>query len=375
MATKRDYYEVLGVSKDASQDEIKKAYRKLAKKYHPDLNKDPDAPKMFEEVQEAYDVLSDDNKRAQYDQFGHAAFDQNGGPGFNGGFGGFNDVDVSDIFSQFFGGGARRRQPEGPMRGNDKVIRIRINFMDSIMGTKVEIPVDYDETCTHCNGTGAENGTAFETCPDCHGTGYVTTRSQSFFGVVEQKSACPHCHGTGKVIKKKCSHCNGQGYKHVSSKLQVTIPAGIMDGQQIRVAGKGEHGYNGGQSGDLYIVVQVQGDKTFRRDNNDIHVTIPVSIIDLILGTTLTVPTVYGDCDVELKAGTKVDSVLKIKGKGVKSSRPYVNPGDEYIHLDVIVPTKISDEQKTLLTKFNDIESKKAGKDNIFNKFKKKWTK
>lgn len=380
MAEKRDFYEVLGISKSASQDEIKKAYRTLAKKYHPDLNKDADAPKKFEEVQEAYDILSDEKKRAQYDQFGHAAFDQNAGAGGFNGFNGFNgfgqDVDVDDLFSQFFGGGSsRRKQQNGPMRGNDKVIRIRISFMDSIMGTKVEIPVEYDETCTYCNGTGAENGTSFDTCPDCNGTGYVRTRSQSIFGVVEQKTACPRCHGKGRIIRNKCSHCGGNGYTHISSKIQVNIPAGIQDEQQIRIQGKGEHGYNGGESGDLYIVVMVQTDRNFKRDNLDIHVTVPVSVIDLILGTTLVVPTVYGDCEVEVKPGTAVDSVLRVKGKGVKSPKEYVNPGDEYIHLDVKTPLKLSEEQRALLVKFNEIEQGKLSNDNIFEKFKKKFKK
>ena len=376
MAEKRDYYDVLGVSKTASADEIKKAYRVLAKKYHPDLNKAPDAEAKFKEVQEAYEVLSDENKRAKYDQFGHAAFDANGGEGgFGGGFSGFDGFDVNDIFSQFFGGSrSSSSRNTGPIRGNDKVMRIRISFMDSINGTTVEIPVEYDETCKYCNGTGAENGTAFDTCPTCHGTGRVTTRAQSLFGVVQQQTTCPTCHGRGKVIKSKCPHCQGNGYTHINSKIKVNIPAGINNEQQIRIPNKGEHGYNGGESGDLYIIVLVQTDKVFTRENNDIHITVPVSIIDLILGTTLTIPTVYGECDLDIKPGTSVDAVLRLKEKGVKSNKPYVNPGDEYVHLDVQVPTKITEEQKGLLQRFNEIE-KSSSKNNIFEKFKKKFKK
>ena len=246
--------------------------------------------------------------------------------------------------------------------------------MDSINGTTVEIPVEYDETCKYCNGTGAENGTAFDTCPTCHGTGRVTTRSQSLFGVVQQQTTCPTCHGRGKVIKSKCPHCQCNGYTHINSKIKVNIPAGINNEQQIRIPNKGEHGYNGGESGDLYIIVLVQTDKVFTRENNDIHITVPVSIIDLILGTTLTIPTVYGECDLDIKPGTSVDAVLRLKEKGVKSNKPYVNPGDEYVHLDVQVPTKITEEQKGLLQRFNEIE-KSSSKNNIFEKFKKKFKK
>ena len=372
-ADKRDYYEVLGVSKSASDQELKSAYLKLAKKYHPDLNKDPDAPKMFNEVQEAYDVLKDPQKRAAYDQFGFAGVDPNqAAANGQGGFG-FNADDVSDIFSQFFGGGSTRQARQrstGPVKGNDQVMKILISFMDSINGTTVEIPVSYDDVCDHCNGTGAEPGSGADTCPYCHGTGYVKTQQRTIFGVIESQSVCQHCHGTGRVIREKCHKCSGQGYVHVSSKIDVTIPAGLADGEQIRIPGKGAHGYNGGPSGDLYIIVMVQADNSFTRDGKDIHVKIPISVIDLILGTTITVPTVYGTSDVTVRPGTATDAVLRLRGQGVKARKNYENDGDEYIHLDVRVPQKLTPEQVDLLTRFKDIEASKKENKNIFDKFK-----
>ena len=371
---KRDYYEVLGVSKDASDDEIRRAYLKLAKQYHPDLNKSPDAPKKFQEVTEAYEVLKDPKKRQAYDQFGFAGVDPNaaaqGGAGFNASdFAGFGDFD--DIFSQFFGGGRSggSRRASGPVKGNDQVMKIRISFMDAIKGTKVEIPITYDETCAHCNGTGAEPGAGVETCPYCHGTGTVVTQQRSIFGVVQQRTVCSHCNGTGKIVKDKCHECGGSGYSHVKSKIQVNIPAGIDDGEQIRIPGKGLHGYNGGPSGDLYIVVNVSPDASFRREGKDIHVTIKISVLDLILGTTITVPTVYGSSDVEIKAGTPTDAVLRLKGQGIKARTSYDNDGDEYIHLNVEMPKKLNDEEREALEKVKAIESRKSS--GLFDKFKK----
>lgn len=381
MAEKRDYYEVLGVSKDASDQDIKRAYLKLAKQYHPDLNKSPDAPEKFKEVSEAYEVLKDKDKRARYDQYGFAGVDPSAAnaSGFNGfnGFSGFDgqDVDLGDIFSQFFGGGNPRqssRRPQGPIKGEDKVIRIRISFMDAIKGTTVEIPVSYDETCEDCHGTGAKNGTAFTSCPYCNGTGVIRTQQRSIFGVVSQQSVCPHCHGSGKIISEPCSSCNGQGYKHINSKIDVNIPAGIDDGQQVRIQGKGSHGYNGGPSGDLYIVVNVSSDKMFRRDGFDIHINAEVPVVNLILGCTLTVDTVYGKCDVEVKPLTSTDAILKLKGKGIKSSRGYSSDGDEYVHIKPVMPSKLTTEQKNLLAQFADLEAKKPTNKSLFEKIKSK---
>lgn len=377
-ATKRDYYEVLGVSKSASPDEIRKAYRSLAKKYHPDICKEPDAEEKFKEVQEAYDVLSDEQKRKTYDQFGHAAFDGTGNTNGAGGFGGFggagfSDVDLGDIFSSFFGGGARRgRQANGPRRGEDSFMRIRISFMDAVNGKTVDIPVEYDEDCPTCHGTGAKKASDVEVCHTCGGTGYVKQRSQSFFGVVEQTVTCPDCHGTGKTVKEKCSDCKGTGYHHVKSKISVKIPAGINTGQQIRIAGKGGRGENGGSNGDLYVEILVDKNDTFERDGNDVHITVPLSVADAILGTVLTVPTVYGQSDLKVPEGTQVDQILRMRGCGIKGAKG--NVGDEYVHIEIKIPTKLTEEQKELLRKFDQIEQTKPTKTSFFEKFKKKFT-
>ena len=379
MATKRDYYEVLGVSKTASKDEIKSAYRKLAKKYHPDLNKEPGAEEKFKEVQEAYDVLYDDNKRATYDQFGHAAFDQNaagGQGGFNGfsqGFGGFQDVDLGDIFGSFFGGGRSRsrRSANGPMRGNDTFMRVRINFMDAINGTTISIPLDIDEQCDACNGTGAKSASDIQTCSKCGGTGTVRTRQQTPFGTFESQSVCPDCGGTGKIIKNKCDKCGGEGYIHKHTNVEIKIPAGINEGQQIRVAGKGERGVNGGSNGDLIIEVTIKEHSNFQRDGDNIHIEVPISMVDATLGVTITVPTVYGEVDVKVPAGTQPGQILKIRGKGVKNYRTGLY-GDQFIHVKVVTPTSISKEQKALLEKFKELDGKN---ENIFDKFKKMFKK
>ena len=375
MPSKRDYYEVLGVSKSASKDEIKSAYRKLAKQYHPD-NKETGSEEKFKEIQEAYDVLYDDNKRATYDQFGHAAFDQNGGQGgFGGGFGGFGgfqDVDLGDIFGSFFGGGRRtRRGPTGPTRGNDAFMRIRINFMDAINGTTISIPLDVDEQCDKCHGTGAKTPNDIETCSHCNGTGSVRTRQQTLFGTVETQSACPHCGGKGKVIKNKCETCGGKGYNHVHTNVDVKVPAGINEGQQIRVPNKGERGLNGGSNGDLIIEVTIKEHSNFERDGDNIHIEIPISMVDATLGTTITVPTVYGEVEVKIPSGTQSGQILKVRGKGVKNVRSGIY-GDQYIHVKVVTPTSISKEQKTLLEKYKELEGKN---ESIFDKFKRMFKK
>ena len=374
---KRDVYEVLGVDKNADSQTIKTAYKKLAKKYHPDLNKAADAPEKFKEVQEAYDILSDEKKKEAYDQYGYAGVDPQTQGGFNGAGSGFEGFDMNDIFSSFFGGGSRsssRRQSTGPTKGDDQVMRIRINFMDAIKGSDIELNVTYDEICTTCNGTGAKNGSDFETCPYCHGSGVVTSQSRTPFGVVQHQSTCQHCGGTGKIIKESCPDCEGKGYKHVTTKIQVHIPSGIASGQQIRVQGKGLHGLNGGPSGDLYIVVNVAEDKLFTRKDKDIHITIPVSVLDLILGITLSVPTVNGEKDVLIKAGTKTDSVIRLKGEGVPPLRSYDAVGDQYIHLDVQVPDSLTAEEKAMLRKVKEIEEDKPKNKNLFDKFKRKFT-
>ena len=363
MANKRDYYDVLGVSKSASKDEIKSAYRKLAKQYHPDINKSPDAPEKFKEVQEAYDVLYDDQKRAQYDQFGFAAFEQgasNGGP-FGQGFasGGFGDVDLGDIFSSFFGGGRRRSQASNsPAKGEDTLTRIRINFMDAVLGTKVTLNVAYDEPCAHCHGTGAESETSMTTCPYCGGRGTVSAQQRTIFGVVESEQECPHCRGKGRIIKDPCHTCKGEGYTRVKRDLTVNIPAGINAGQQIRVQGKGGRGINGGPNGDLYVEVFIAPHPEFRRDGNDIHLDVPLSFVDCALGCTIDVPTVYGDVSVKIPEGTQPDQILKIKDHGIKDLRSG-RPGNQYIHIKVVTPSKMSRTQRDLLSAFKEQTDKK----------------
>lgn len=365
--SKRDYYEVLGVSKNASKEEIKSAYRKLAKQYHPDLNKSPDAPKKFEEIQEAYDVLYDDTKRKQYDQFGFAAFSQGsstggaGNPFSGGGFGGqgFGDIDLGDIFNSFFGGGSRR-QRTGPQKGRDTLYTVNIEFMDAINGTTISLPLTYDEPCANCHGTGAETPNDVETCPTCRGSGVLRKQQRTLFGTMTSEVPCEHCHGTGKIIKKRCSKCNGSGYKRVHKNLDVTIPAGIANGQQVRVKGKGEKGSGGAENGDLYVEIHVKEHASFKRAGNDIHSDIALSFVDAALGTKIEVDTVYGKVTVDVPAGTQPNDTLKLKGKGVKDLRTG-KPGEHFLHLKILTPQNLSSSQKELLEQFRKEENSKKG--------------
>ena len=373
MATKRDFYDVLGISKSASKDDIKAAYRKLAKQYHPDLNKAPDAEKKFKEVQEAYDILFDEQKRAAYDQFGHAAFDQQGGGGnpFQGGgfggFSGFQDVDLGDVFGSFFGGGQRRsRQPSGPQRGADTQMRLRIDFMDAINGKKLTIPIQYDESCLTCAGSGARSSSDLETCRQCNGSGRQRVRQRTILGMMETEAVCDNCQGRGKKIKATCATCQGKGYNRTKTDIEVNIPAGINTGQQIRISGKGERGDLGGPNGDLYLEISINTHPHFNREGNDIHLEIPISFVDATLGVTLDIPTVYGDVSLMIPAGTQPDKVLKVKGKGVKDLRGQA-PGDQYIHLKIETPTNLSKKQKDLLESFRSDEQQETS----FKKFKK----
>lgn len=374
---KRDFYEVLGVNKSASKDEIKSAYRKLAKKYHPDLNKEPGAEEKFKEVQEAYDILYDDKKRQMYDQFGMAAFEQGastGGAGnpFSGaGFAGqgFGDVDLGDIFSSFFGGGRRQQRNYGPQRGDDTLQRIRVPFMDAVLGKKVLVPVSYDEKCSKCGGTGAKDPSSIKTCDHCKGRGYVTTQQRTIFGVMEQQSVCPTCGGSGKIITDKCPECQGKGHKHIKRDLEVNIPAGINAGQQIVIRGKGEAGRNGGDNGDLYLEIVIIPHEFFKRDGNDIHIDVPISFVDATLGKKVDIPTVYGDAEVEIPAGVQPNQILRLKGRGIKDMRRGT-PGDQYVHVIVKTPTKISKTQKKLLEEYQKDEDVK---DSFFEKFKKSF--
>ena len=356
MAEKRDYYEVLGVSKSASDSELKSAYRKLAKKYHPDMNPgDKEAEAKFKEASEAYSVLSDPDKRRQYDQFGHAAFE--GGAG--GGAGGFDfsGMDMSDIFGDifgdFFGGGRSRAQSNGPMKGQNLHHTIRITFEEACFGTEKELDLPLQDECESCHGTGAKAGTTPETCSKCGGKGQVVFTQQSFFGTVRNVQSCPECNGTGKVIKEKCADCNGTGYIANRKKIQVSIPAGIDNGQSVRIRDKGEPGTNGGPRGDLLVEVIVARHPIFQRQDYNIFSTVPISFAVAALGGDVVVDTVDGKVIYEVKPGTQTDTKVRLKGKGVPSLRNKEVRGDHYVTLVVQTPEKLSGEAKELLKQFD----------------------
>ena len=357
--TKRDYYEVLGVSKSADDAELKKAYRALAKKYHPDMNPgDAEAEKKFKEASEAYAILSDPEKRKQYDQFGFAAFE--GGAG-GGGFGGFdfNSMDFSDIFGDifgdFFGGGRSRRTSNGPMKGANIRTSVRITFEEATFGVEKEIELTLKDECGTCHGTGAKAGTTPETCSKCGGKGQVVFTSQSFFGTVRNVQTCPDCNGTGKIVKEKCPDCYGNGYIASKKKIQVSIPAGIDNGQSVRIREKGEPGTNGGPRGDLLVEVIVSRHPIFQRQDYNIYSTVPVSYAVAALGGEIVVDTVDGKVIYEVKAGTQTDTKVRLKGKGVPTLRNKDVRGDHYVTLVVQTPEKLSNEAKELLRKFDEL--------------------
>lgn len=354
---KRDYYEVLGVERNADDAAIKKAYRVLAKKYHPDMNPgDAEAEKKFKEASEAYAVLSDSEKRRQYDQFGHAAFD--GGAGGAGGFD-FSGTDFSDIFGDifgdFFGGGRSRSQSNGPMKGANLRTSVRITFEEAVFGCKKEIELNVKETCKTCNGSGAKPGTRPETCSKCGGKGQVVFTQQSFFGTVRNVQTCPECQGSGKVIKEKCSDCHGTGYIPMKKRYSVDIPAGIDNGQSTRMPGLGEPGVNGGPRGDVLIEVIVGRHPIFQRQDFDIYSTVPVSFAVAALGGEILIDTVDGKVIYDVKPGTQTDTRIRLRGKGVPSWRNKDVRGDHYVTLVVQVPDKLSHEAKELLRQFDEI--------------------
>lgn len=357
---KRDYYEVLGVSRSASDAEIKKAYRALAKKYHPDMNPgDKEAEKKFKEASEAYAVLSDAEKRRQYDQFGHAAFE--GGAGGAGGFGGFdfNGADFSDIFGDIFGdlfgGGARRGRGGGPMKGANIRKSIRITFEEAVFGCEKELDLVLKDPCSSCQGTGAKPGTSPETCPKCGGKGQVVYTSQSFFGTVQNVQTCPNCGGSGKIIKEKCPDCAGTGYTSSRKKIKVTIPAGIDNGQSVRIRDKGEPGVNGGPRGDLLVEINVSRHPIFQRQDVHIFSTVPISFAQAALGGDVKIPTVDGDVLYTVKPGTKTDTKVRLKGKGVPSLRNAQVRGDHYVTLVIQTPEHLSAEAKEALKRFDEL--------------------
>lgn len=352
MAEKRDYYEVLGVPKTATDAELKKAYRKLAKKYHPDTNPgDKEAEAKFKEASEAYAVLSDSQKRQQYDQFGHAAFEQGGGAGAGGfdfNMGDMGDI-FGDIFGDLFGGGSHRRASNAPMKGANIRTGVRITFEESVTGVEKEIELVLKDECKTCHGTGAKPGTEPETCPKCGGKGQVMYTQQSLFGQVRNVATCPDCHGTGKIVKEKCPDCYGTGYTSSKKKIQVSIPAGIDSGQSIRIRGKGEPGTNGGERGDLLVEVTVSRHPVFQRQDYNIFSTVPISFPTAALGGEIKVQTVDGDVLYEVKPGTQTDTKVRLRGKGMPSLRNKTIRGDHYITLVVQVPEKLSESQKEAL--------------------------
>ena len=361
MAEKRDYYEVLGVAKNASADELKSAYRKLAKKYHPDLNPgDKTAEEKFKEVNEAYEVLSDADKRARYDQYGHAGVDPNygaGGSGFGAGFGG--GVDLGDLFGDLFGGGfggfggggRRSANPNAPRRGGDIRVSLVLSFMEAVHGCAKTVSVNRQAECPECHGTGAAAGTSPETCPDCRGSGYVTIQQRTPFGVMQSSQPCPRCGGKGKIIKTPCAKCHGSGRQATAKRLEVKVPAGIDDDQSMRLAGLGDAGINGGPSGDLIVIVTVRPDPMFERDGFDVHVTVPLTYSQAVLGDNIVVPTIDGKVEYSVPEGTQSGTTFRLRGKGIQ----YVNGrgrGDQYVKVVLETPHKLNRAQREALQAF-----------------------
>ena len=380
---KRDYYEVLGVDRGADEATIKKAYRQLAKKYHPDMNPgDKEAEKKFKEASEAYAVLSDAEKRRQYDQFGHAAFEQGGGGA--GGFGGFdfNGGDMGDIFGDIFGdlfgGGRSRRANNGPMKGANVRTAVRITFEEAVFGCEKQLDLNLKDECTTCHGTGAKPGTSPETCPKCGGKGQIVYTQQSLFGTVRNVQTCPDCNGSGKIVKEKCADCHGSGYITNRKKIAVTIPAGIDNGQSIRIREKGEPGVIGGPRGVLLVEVQVERHPIFQRQDMNIYSTAPVTFAQAALGGQIHITTVDGDMAYDIKPGTQTDTKIRLKGKGVPSLRNKNIRGDHYVTLVVQVPTKLNEEAKEYLRKYdeavngkiNDSKQEKPKKKSFMEKIK-----
>ena len=369
---KKDYYEVLGVSKDASASEIKSAFRKLAKKYHPDVCKEPDAASKFKEVQEAYEVLSDETKRRQYDQFGHAAFSQGAG-GAGSGFSGFDfgDINLDDIIDNMFGGGFSsnfggysNRRTNRSQKGRDTIVKVNLDFDEAVFGCKKTINLNLNEACPDCDGAG---GHGRKTCDKCHGTGTVTGQQSTLFGSFMTKVTCDKCGGKGEVFEDTCRSCRGTGRVRKNKDIEVTIPAGVDSGNQLRIAGKGEAGVNGGANGDIYLEFYVKSHPLFAREDNDIYLNMPISIVDATLGCKKDVPTLYGTVKVSIPAGSETGDKLRIKGKGVSSVNTG-RKGDMYIVLNIIMPKRLSREQKKLFEELSktDLENSKE-----FDKIKK----
>lgn len=369
---KKDYYEVLGLQKGASDEDIKRAFRKLAKQYHPDVNKEPGAEEKFKEIGEAYAVLSDPDKKRQYDQFGHAAF-QGGG---SGGFSGFNaeDFDFSSIFDDLFGGSfggfgfsgsSGRRSANRPTKGRDRLVTLELTFLEAILGCKKTIQLDLDETCEKCDGKG---GFGEKTCSTCNGRGRVIEQSRSLFGIYQTESTCPDCNGKGKTYDEKCNKCKGTGHTKKKKEIEITIPEGVDNGYQLKITGKGEAGFNGGPNGDIYIEFKVGKSKVFEREDENLYLTVPLTITEAILGCKKEIPTIDGNVILEVKAGTQEGSKLRLKGKGVKLANS-IRKGDLYVIFHVVIPSKLSREQKKLIEELNKTDLSQESEIKEFKKY------
>lgn len=363
MADKRDYYDVLGISKGATDDEIKKAYRREAKKYHPDLHPgDKEAEAKFKEVNEAYEVLSDADKKSRYDQFGHAGVDPNfgaggAGGGFGGGFGGFDFSDIFDMFGGGFGGfGSSRRN--GPKRGADIRKEIEITFEEAAFGCKKKITIIKQENCKNCGGSGAKPGTSAQTCQKCGGRGQVQTQTRTPLGYMTNVTTCPDCHGSGKIIKEPCQECHGSGKVRMPKTVEINIPQGINDGQTMQMSGHGEPGERGGPNGDLLILIKIKKHELYKREEFDVYIDFPVTLTQAVLGATVQVPTLDGIVEYDIPEGTQAGSVFRLKGKGI----PYIRGrgrGDQYVKIEVEIPKNLSQKQKSILLEFeNETEGK-----------------
>ncbi|MBQ9941577.1 MAG: molecular chaperone DnaJ [Christensenellaceae bacterium] len=360
----KDYYQTLGVEKSASQDEIKKAYRQMAKKYHPDMNKDDEsAAQKFKEVNEAYQILSDEEKRAKYDQFGSAAFDGSAGAGYGGGYGDFGGFGgFGDIFESFFGGGGRSaRRQNGPMRGADVDVQVYLTFEEAAFGVKKEVTITRQENCETCGGSGAKPGSNVKTCTRCGGTGQIRQQQQSIFGNVINVVPCPDCRGEGKIVEEPCPDCRGTGRVNKQRTISVNIPAGIDDGQVLTLSGQGHAGVRGGSSGDVHVYVSVRPHKTFRREGVNLYMEMPISFGQAALGCELEVPTLDGKIKYSIPAGTQTGTTFRMKGKGVKYIRQE-RWGDLYVKMNVVIPRKLSEKQKELILELEDMEITKDNK-------------
>lgn len=367
-----EYYDRLGVSKDASQDEIKRAYRKMSKKYYPDINKEPGAEEKYKEVQEAYETLSDDQKRAAYDQYGPDGANGFGGQGGFGGFdGGAGFGGFEDIFSSFFGGGATRN-PNAPRQGDDLQYRVNLSFEEAIFGAEKEVHYNREATCKTCSGSGAKPGTSPVTCGRCHGQGVINVDTQTPLGMMRRQVTCDVCHGTGQEIKEPCQTCHGTGHEKQSHKVSVKIPAGVETGQQIRLAGQGEAGFNGGPYGDLFVIINVNPSDKFTRDGSTIYYTLNISFVQAALGDTVEVPTVHGNVEMTIPAGTQTGKTFRLKGKGAPRLRGG-SQGDQHVTVKIVTPTKLNDAQKEALLAFakaSGDEKIAPQKKGFFNKVK-----